>query len=645
MLFIRKTLSQKMSRRKPVLTVCLSLFLALCFFSPSLTFGKPPAPSNLPKTSVVLSETEKAWLAEHKSIRLGIDPAWPPFEFLDPKRVYSGIASDYVRLLNNRLEINMEPVQGLSWPQVMDKARAGEIDVIPCAVETQRRSKFLSFTKPYLNFPMVILTREDAPFINGVQDFADQRVGVVKGYVTQELLERDFPHRFFYLASSVDEALKAVSKGRIDAFVGNLASITYASRKLGLTNLKTAATTPYRYELAFSVRKDWPEMVTILDKSLAAISDPEKTEIHNRWINVRFERLMDWKLILPIAGGIIIVSGFILFFILKWNRALSREVAERKRAEEAIKDSEQSMAQIINFLPDPTWVVDKEGIVVAWNRALEKLTGVKAEDMLRKGNYEYALPFYGERRPVLIDLIRVWDAEYEKEYISVKKEGETLISESYHPNLGKNGIFLSGTARLLYDISGEVMGAIESLRDTTERKQVEEAIQKSEREYRTLFENANDAILVAQDQKFRLVNPQLEKLLGFSHAELTSRPVTDFFHPEERHVIRERHEKRLKGESMPEAYISRVVDKHGDTKWVELKVVLIEWDDRPAVLGFMADITERKHAEEELRQNLQELETFSKMAVGREEQMIELKKEINELLRKLGRSEKYKIVN
>jgi PAS domain S-box-containing protein len=353
---------------------------------------------------------------------------------------------------------------------------------------------------------------------------------------------------------------------------------------------------------------------------------------------------MDWKLILPIAGGIIIVSGFILFFILKWNRALRREVAERKRVEAAIKDSEQSMAQIINFLPDPTWVVDKDGIVVAWNRALEKITGVKAEDMLGRGNYEYALPFYRERRPVLIDLVRVWDTEYEKEYVSVKKEGETLISESLHPNLGENGLYLSGTARLLHDPSGEVMGAIESLRDITEHKQVEEAIQKSEKEYRTLFENANDAILVAQDQKLCLANPQLEKLLGFSQEELTSRPVTDFFHPEERHVILERHEKRLKGESIPDTYVSRVVDKLGATKWVELKVVLIEWDDRPAVLGFMADITERKQAEEELRQNLQELETFSKMAVGREEQMIELKKEINELLREAGKSEKYKIV-
>jgi len=354
--------------------------------------------------------------------------------------------------------------------------------------------------------------------------------------------------------------------------------------------------------------------------------------------------LMDWQLILPIAGGIIIISGCILFFILKWNRALSREVAERKRAEEAIKDSELSMAQIINFLPDPTWVVDKDGIVVAWNRALEKITGVKAEDMLGRCNYEYALPFYRERRPVLIDLVRVWDTEYEKEYVSVKKEGETLISESLHPNLGENGLYLSGTARLLHDPSGEVMGAIESLRDITEHKQVEEAIQKSEKEYRTLFENANDAILVAQNQMLCLANPQLEKLLGFSQEELTSRPVTDFFHPEERHVILERHEKRLKGESIPDTYVSRVVDKLGATKWVELKVVLIEWDDRPAVLGFMADITERKQAEEELHQNLQELETFSKMAVGREEQMIELKKEINELLRDSGRSEKYKIV-
>jgi PAS domain S-box-containing protein len=152
------------------------------------------------------------------------------------------------------------------------------------------------------------------------------------------------------------------------------------------------------------------------------------------------------------------------------------DITERKRAEEEIKNSQQRLAQIIDFLPDPTWVVDNEGTVVRWNKALEKMVNIKAEDMVGKGSYEYALPFYGERRPVLIDLVRNWQPEYEKKYLTVKKDGKNLISESYHEHLGDSGIYLSATAGLLYDTAGKIAGAIESLRDITESKHMEEEL-------------------------------------------------------------------------------------------------------------------------------------------------------------------------
>jgi PAS domain S-box-containing protein len=131
--------------------------------------------------------------------------------------------------------------------------------------------------------------------------------------------------------------------------------------------------------------------------------------------------------------------------------AVKQDITERKKAEEEIKNSQQRLAQIIDFLPDPTWVVDNEGKVVRWNKAIEKLVDVKTENIVGKGNYEHALPFYGERRPVLIDLVRNWQPDYEAKYLSVKKDGKNLISESYHEHLGDGGLYLSATAGLLYD--------------------------------------------------------------------------------------------------------------------------------------------------------------------------------------------------
>ncbi|MEJ2729029.1 MAG: PAS domain S-box protein [Deltaproteobacteria bacterium] len=152
---------------------------------------------------------------------------------------------------------------------------------------------------------------------------------------------------------------------------------------------------------------------------------------------------------------------------------------EQKKAEEIVKNSEQHLAQIINFLPDPTWVIDSEGRVVTWNQAMENLSGIAAADMIGKGNYEYALPFYGERRPILIDLVREWNPEYEKQYLSIKKDGKKLVSESYHPNLGDGGLHLSGTASLIYDSDGQEVGAIESVRDVTDSKQMEDELRRN----------------------------------------------------------------------------------------------------------------------------------------------------------------------
>jgi len=152
---------------------------------------------------------------------------------------------------------------------------------------------------------------------------------------------------------------------------------------------------------------------------------------------------------------------------------------EQKRAEEILKNSEQRLAQIIDFLPDPTWVIDSDGKVVTWNQAMEKLTGIAAADMVGKGDYEYALPFYGERRPILIDLVRDWNPEYEKKYLSIKKVGQKLVSESYHPDLGNGGLYLSGNASLIFDAAGQAAGAIESLRDMTERKRIEAELRRN----------------------------------------------------------------------------------------------------------------------------------------------------------------------
>ena len=160
---------------------------------------------------------------------------------------------------------------------------------------------------------------------------------------------------------------------------------------------------------------------------------------------------------------------------------IARDITERKRVEEERRESQRRLSDIIEFLPDATLVIDKDGKVIAWNRAIEAMTGVKKEDMIDKAYKEYALPFYGDRRPILIDLALHPDAEIEKQYTAIQRVGDILFGESFTPNLPPGNIHLSATASVLRDSKGEIIAAIECIRDNTERKRLEERLNRAEK--------------------------------------------------------------------------------------------------------------------------------------------------------------------
>jgi PAS domain S-box-containing protein len=159
-------------------------------------------------------------------------------------------------------------------------------------------------------------------------------------------------------------------------------------------------------------------------------------------------------------------------------------------------DGKRYRDAIIEFLPDATFVVDLEGKVIAWNSAMEMLTSIPRNEMLGKGNYEYALPFYKERRPMLANLIFMPDSEIEQKYDSVEKTGDSLIVEIFLPDFRQGGVYLWAKASPLYDSQGEIVGAIETIRDITERKRAEEEIIRSRRSLADILSFLPDATFV-----------------------------------------------------------------------------------------------------------------------------------------------------
>ena len=163
------------------------------------------------------------------------------------------------------------------------------------------------------------------------------------------------------------------------------------------------------------------------------------------------------------------------------------DISAQKQAESARQEAVGRVNEIIEFLPDATFVIDLEGTVIAWNRAIEEMTGVRKEDMIGKGNYEYALPFYNRRRPIAIDLILSPDLT-DSAYDAVQKNRDRMYAEAYAPGTYQGrGAYLSASVSILHDAAGNTIGAIESIRDITERKRAEEEKRRNEARLRSII--------------------------------------------------------------------------------------------------------------------------------------------------------------
>ncbi|AUB57493.1 MULTISPECIES: histidine kinase dimerization/phosphoacceptor domain -containing protein [Methanobacterium] len=175
------------------------------------------------------------------------------------------------------------------------------------------------------------------------------------------------------------------------------------------------------------------------------------------------------------------------------TKGVNQDITEFKMAEEALNEADQRLAEIIDFLPDATFAIDVEGRVISWNRAIEEMTWVWSEEILGKDNYEYSLPFYGERRPGLIDLFNSSDEEIERHYQNLKKNGKVLTAETE--------VTLKGERRTVWvkavpleDSKGNFIGAIEAIRDITDLRNAEKKLKKSLKEKEILLKEIHHRV-------------------------------------------------------------------------------------------------------------------------------------------------------
>ncbi len=277
-----------------------------------------------------------------------------------------------------------------------------------------------------------------------------------------------------------------------------------------------------------------------------------------------------------------------------------RDITDRKEIEKAHADALMQLTQFVDFLPDPTFAIDLKGRVIMWNRAIENLTHIPARDMVGKVDYEYALPFYGIRRPMLLDNILDPAKEIGGNYSYLKKVNDVVLAIG-DVEIKKRKITLWGKAGPIYDSQGNIIGAIESVRDITEAKQTEEALRQSEARYKDIFFNVSDLLYVHDfNGIFIETNLASKKTTGYTEADLQAMNIKD--------ILPVRHKDQFKdyiNRVMENGYdegLMTIITKTGDERVMEYRnSLIIDHQGRPAgVRGSARDITSRIRASRQL---------------------------------------------
>ena len=265
---------------------------------------------------------------------------------------------------------------------------------------------------------------------------------------------------------------------------------------------------------------------------------------------------------------------------------IARDITEKKNIERIIKAQKEEAQTYLDIANVIILALDFGGNIILINAKGAKILGYEKEELVGKNWVKNFIPQENKKQVGIV--------------FSTFISGQLKIPEYYeNAVLTKSGEkrIVAWHNSILKDDKGNVTGTLSSGEDITDNKQIQEALEKSEEMYRILVENANEAILVAQDGMLKFANSRTFSMLGYSEDEVLSTPFAEFIHSEDRDMVLNRHLKRIRGDHVPDIYDFRLITKTGEIKWIELNGIKISWENKPASLNFLSDVSARKEAE------------------------------------------------
>ena len=497
---------------RPFLARILLLFLLVSAASCPAAFAAEDL-LRVNMTPIPMSEAERAWLDGHKDMRLGLWLGPPPVMFRGEDGSLQGLVPTYVDLICAKLGIAPRRVRASSLRAVGGLAMAREVDMVAGLPVSRTHDGGMLLSEAFVFLPIVIVTRSDFRFVAGLADLAGTVVAVSRDCVPVPRISEDYPTLRLLVVDDPAEGLMAVDKGEASAYVGAQPTVSYLAERLGLSGVRVAAITEYSHSMAMGVRRDWPELLELVNRALASVTTEERKALEDYWTVLHHGDWVSMPKVWRMVGGVALAAVLLLGVSLFWNMRLAREIRHRQRVEERLQRAHAATRQIIESADVIIVGLDYEGRVRLFNRAGETVTGYAREELMGRDWFDVVVP--RDR------FVFAWD-----EFNRLLRDGPRPMAETFeNPILTKAG----QVRHILWRNSaiGPVHGGEDAViiafgTDITHRLRAEEELRLTQ----YAMDNAAVGILrVRPSGRIVYANRTASAMLGRARTELRSVPL------------------------------------------------------------------------------------------------------------------------
>lgn|GEM_PF-771747 len=597
----------------------------IIYFFLFLFMAVPMAGAALPE----LTPAEEQWLNDHdRKVRLAHTPDWPPLDFLGADGKPTGMAADYIRLIEEKLNFRFKKVSVGSWEEMLHRARNGTIDIISAGQETAERREFMNWSTPFLNLKTTIIVNKDARGKLSLDKMRGMQIGVVRQYAVGEFIRDMYPKLTIVDVASSLEGIRMVSFGELDAMITEVPNALYIIEKEKIPNLRLAGDTGFELHHGMGIRKDWPLFLTIIEKALASISPEEHQAIYSRWVRLDtpnfYETRTFWYTMLGIIGSAVIVIAAILL----WNMELKRQVAQRT---EALRFNEIGLEALLAMNEHPHKSV-RDIIEFAFGQMLELTRSsfgyLTLED--QDGSTYVVDSTRRERQGTRFKAVRHslgFPEDSKGFWGDAVRTGKPMISNDYHssnprlrgvpkahrqirrymnvPIFNKGRIVVvagMGNKDSEYTLSDlrQLNLLAHGMWRLIQRKKAEQAMQKSEKRFHDLVASSPNGIAIVQNNTVVHQNSTLAKLLGdldFLNPDTDPRFYGDDVAAARTFFRQMAKEELQTAEVAFRFYSGNPTEDEERLNWVTCIATPMDYHDQDAFLLIFMDMTEAKRLE------------------------------------------------